>query len=252
MRTATTQLCLFLGLASPHLVASWCSQHHGIRRASLTRTLRPPAAAFEADSVSVRRHGGFILRLVSSRQRERSPSSSPLTKLAASTDFAEETETSVDTTTNEDGDALEAQNFMVDQDSEYQRGLAVIMFVTFIFAAHSPLAHAAFSLTSKPPPVLLVNAGAAVAALCGIFLFKPILESSSMLDTPELQNEEALQARDDSNDIRAGFEMAVFKTIGKVCISHLFEYIWASLNLNIGLTWLSLLLYRCHTELLRS
>ncbi|CAB9522146.1 EamA-like transporter family [Seminavis robusta] len=190
-------------------VAAWSSQspkHHG----SPSRTRSAQAVGHEAPSLIdfQRRHfqEDVLIRLHSSRQPNQQ---SPLTKLSVSpiSDYSKELAEST-TTLVDDG------NFMVDQDAEYQRGLAVIMVVTFIFAGHSPLAHAVFSLTDKPPPVLLVNAGAAISALCSLFLLKPVLESTSMLDTPELSDELALESRDDSNDLRAGFEMGLFKTFG--------------------------------------
>lgn len=104
------------------------------------------------------------------------------------------------------------KNFLADQRKEYNRGLAVILFVTFLFAANSPLAHAVFSMADNPPPVLLVNAGAAIAALLGLFTLKPLLEGTDMLESP---SSDWGEDRDTSNDIRAGFEMGLCKTIGE-------------------------------------
>ena len=120
-------------------------------------------------------------------------------------------------TTSADSNSLiteEMENFFDNkQKQEYNRGLAIILFCTFLFAANSPLAHAVFSLADIPPPVLLVNAGAAVAALTGLLILKPILEGSSFLETPSNEWTDD-NNRDTSKDIQAGFEMGLAKTLG--------------------------------------
>jgi len=95
-----------------------------------------------------------------------------------------------------------------DKSAEYQRGLATIVFITFIFASNSPALHAAFS-GSDPPPVLLLNAAVSCIALLGLVLGGKTLEENttlpSSLDTASSENGVA---------VKGGIELGLWKMMG--------------------------------------
>lgn len=222
--TTITLLLLLVFSQAPTGIESWSSPVYRHRtNLELEQRIRSRCRLITSSTKShdVRRHGMLRVRWDYSKQSGQLLSSlkeNSLTKLAVSPvteQYTEDASIAKDTAAT-DSDALfaeETEIFWEHEKEEYNRGLAVISFITFLFAANSPLAHAVFSMAAIPPPVLLVNAGAAVAALVGLFTFRPILEGASMLETPK--NKDWID-RDSSQDIQAGFEMGLAKTLGKI------------------------------------
>mmetsp|Transcript_43938 Transcript_43938/g.105997 ORF Transcript_43938/g.105997 Transcript_43938/m.105997 type:complete len:430 (-) Transcript_43938:43-1332(-) len=97
-----------------------------------------------------------------------------------------------------------------EKSAEYQRGLATIVFITFIFSSNSPALHAAFS-GSDPPPVLLLNAAVSSIALVGLVVGGESLEENtplpSSLDTSAVDEQEGLA-------IQGGVELGLWKMLG--------------------------------------
>lgn len=107
-------------------------------------------------------------------------------------------------------DALSSMATGNEKSAEYQRGLATIVFITFIFSSNSPALHAAFS-GSDPPPVLLLNAAVSCIALVGLVVGGESLEENtplpSALDTTEVDGESGLA-------IQGGVELGLWKMLG--------------------------------------
>ncbi|KAL3935207.1 MAG: hypothetical protein SGBAC_009228 [Bacillariaceae sp.] len=107
-------------------------------------------------------------------------------------------------------DALSSMATGNEKSAEYQRGLATIVFITFVFSSNSPALHAAFS-GSDPPPVLLLNAAVSCIALVGLVVGGESLEENtplpSALDTTEVDGESGLA-------IQGGVELGLWKMLG--------------------------------------
>ena len=95
--------------------------------------------------------------------------------------------------------------------SEYNRGLLTVGGITLLFASNSPVIHAAFTVVEAPPPALLLNAAASVAALTGLLVGGSLLSSNTEL--PSTLQESATDAVDRTS-ITAGAELGLWKTCG--------------------------------------
>ncbi|CAJ1930803.1 unnamed protein product [Cylindrotheca closterium] len=97
-----------------------------------------------------------------------------------------------------------------EKSAEYQRGIATVVFITFIFSSNSPALHAAFS-GSGPPPVLLLNAAVSCVALIGLVIGGQSLEDNtplpSALDTSAADEQEGLATQ-------GGIELGLWKMLG--------------------------------------
>jgi drug/metabolite transporter (DMT)-like permease len=96
--------------------------------------------------------------------------------------------------------------------SEYQKGLLTIGFITLLFSSNSPVLHAAFSSPNiHAPPVLLLNAAVSVIALVGLLLGGDSLESKTLQPF-------ALQAmsttEEDVLTLQGGCELGLWKFLG--------------------------------------
>ena len=95
-------------------------------------------------------------------------------------------------------------------ESEYQRGLATVGFITLLFASNSPALRCAFTAVEHVPPVLLVSAIASVTALSSLLIGGPLLSS---VPTPSTLDADATDAID-ATSMRAGAELGLWKTLG--------------------------------------
>jgi drug/metabolite transporter (DMT)-like permease len=104
-------------------------------------------------------------------------------------------------------DAFTSMIFGMKGNSEYQRGLVTVAFITLLFASNSPVLHAAFS-SGLEPPVLLLNAAVSVVALAGLWLGGESLESNtqlpSSLQSMSMEEQEKLT-------LQAGAELGLWK-----------------------------------------
>lgn len=94
------------------------------------------------------------------------------------------------------------QSQTTSQEAEYNRGLLVTGIVTLIFASHSPVAHGGLAAANVAPPVLLLNAAAAVVAFLGVS------------GVQAFRNKEEGPVINDDITVRAGFELGLCKTLG--------------------------------------
>lgn len=107
------------------------------------------------------------------------------------------------------------------RNSEYQRGLITIAFITLLFSSNSPVLHAAFAGTNAaPPPVLLLNAAVSVVALVGLVLGGETLESNAPLQSNSLESTttrrtlENFENPEIAPSLQAGCELGVWKFLG--------------------------------------
>ena len=103
------------------------------------------------------------------------------------------------------------------EENEYRRGLITVGIITLIFASYSPALHVAFSGTSSPPPVLLLNAAVSVVALTGIVFAGPLLEATTPLPSSLKRNLEKANAEDTHDamaPVKAGLELGLWKFLG--------------------------------------
>jgi drug/metabolite transporter (DMT)-like permease len=104
-------------------------------------------------------------------------------------------------------DAFTSMIFGMKGNSEYQRGLVTIAFITLLFASNSPVLHAAFS-SGLEPPVLLLNAAVSVVALAGLWLGGESLESNTQLPSSLLSMSMEEQEK---LTLQAGAELGLWK-----------------------------------------
>lgn len=100
--------------------------------------------------------------------------------------------------------------------SEYQRGLLTIGFITLLFSSNSPVLHAAFSSSSdmsSPPPVLFLNAAVSAVALVGLVLGGDSLESNA-LQPSTLQDNLPTKEEEDALALQGGCELGLWKFLG--------------------------------------
>uniref|UniRef100_A0A7S4B2M3 EamA domain-containing protein n=1 Tax=Chrysotila carterae TaxID=13221 RepID=A0A7S4B2M3_CHRCT len=95
--------------------------------------------------------------------------------------------------------------------TEYQRGLAMIGFITLLFSSNSPAIHGAFTAGVNPPPVLVLNAmvsciGLAALPACSMLLPDP----KKTVDGKPAAAAQAI----DGVAVRAGIELGLWKFLG--------------------------------------
>jgi drug/metabolite transporter (DMT)-like permease len=137
-------------------------------------------------------------------------------KLTASPIATFSSETSVSRPQNQEP-AINALTITIDESfnpqSEYQKGLLTIGFITLLFSSNSPILHAAFSSSNiHAPPVLLLNAAVSVVALVGLLLGGDSLESKT-LQQPFTFKAKSL-TEENTLTLKGGCELGLWKFLG--------------------------------------
>ena len=100
------------------------------------------------------------------------------------------------------------------QDEEYQKGIAIIGFITLLNASLAPVWHVVFATESGGPPPLLLNAVVSLVAWIGLLVGGSFLDSqvetTSALAGGTDQEQQAWQWK----SFRGGMELGLWKGLG--------------------------------------
>jgi drug/metabolite transporter (DMT)-like permease len=100
----------------------------------------------------------------------------------------------------------------INPQSDYQKGLLTIGFITLLFASNSPVLHAAFSSSDiQAPPVLLLNAAVSAVALVGLLLGGDSLEAKTL---QPVTFQATSESEVDALTLQGGFELGLWKFLG--------------------------------------